>query len=59
MNKTEVINKVSGLSGVNAPDCKKVLDAFEEVVKNEIETSERKRNLFNVVYNIMSYLKRK
>lgn len=32
MDKSKVIKKVSDLSGVDMPDCEKVLDAFEYIV---------------------------
>lgn len=32
MDKSKVIKKVSDLSGVDMPDCEKVLNAFEYIV---------------------------
>lgn len=43
MNNTEVLEEVSEKSGINIDDCKKVLDAFEEVLSDELSNSENKQ----------------
>lgn len=59
MNKTDVIKKVSEISQIEVSDCKKVIDALEKVVSDELSSSKRKSYLFNTVYKIMSVLKKK
>lgn len=39
MNKTDVILKVSAMSGVGSSDCEKVIDALEKVLEEEIGSS--------------------
>lgn len=36
MNKTEIITEVSRMTSVSVADCEKVLDAFEEVLGEEL-----------------------
>ena len=55
MNKTEMIAKVSVESGIGVEECEKVLDAFEEVLSEELATSKRVGNIFEKVYKIMSF----
>ena len=59
MDKTEMIAKVSVESGIGVEECEKVLDAFEEVLSEELATSKRVGNIFEKVYKIMSFLKGK
>ena len=59
MNKREIITKVSERSGISWEECEKVLDAFEEVLSEELATSKRVGNIFEKVYKIMSFLKGK
>ncbi|MDU1891489.1 MAG: HU family DNA-binding protein [Dysgonomonas sp.] len=58
MNKTEVIEKVSQLSGVEASDCTKVLNALEQVLNNELEASGSIRNFVGKLYKLLSILKK-
>lgn len=39
MNKSEVVKKVAGLSGVGEADSRKVLDALEVVFQEELSRS--------------------
>ncbi|OIJ21524.1 hypothetical protein BKP45_01790 [Anaerobacillus alkalidiazotrophicus] len=59
MNKLEVAGKVSEKSGVNIIDCKKVIDAFEEVLSDELSNSGDISSAFDKVYNVLSFLKNK
>lgn len=59
MTKEEVVLKVSEKSGINEDDCKKVLDAFEEVVSNHISDSKGVSAAFETIYKIMSFIKNK
>lgn len=59
MNKTEVINKVSALSGIDTDQCIKVIDALQSVLTEEIEHSPGKAKALDKVDKLLSYLKRK
>ncbi|MEW9502819.1 HU family DNA-binding protein [Jeotgalibacillus marinus] len=59
MNNTEVLEEVSEKSGINIDDCKKVLDAFEEVLSDEMSNSENVSSAFDKVYKVLSFLKNK
>jgi len=59
MNKTEIIRKVAGRSGINEAECIKVLDVFEEVISDELSYSGSIGNAFDRVYKIMVFLKKK
>ncbi len=59
MNKAEVVALVSEKSGVNAADCQKVLDMFEQVLSDELANSKRVGDAFDKVYNILSFFKNK
>jgi len=59
MNKTNLIIKVSELSGVGSKECETVLDAFEKVFSNELSTSAGVGNAFDKVYKIMDFLKKR
>ena len=41
MNKREIITKVSERSGISWEECEKVLDAFEEVLSDELSSSKK------------------
>lgn len=58
MNKAEVILKVSEKSGINEDDCKKILNAFEEVLSDRLSDS-KGVSVFETVYKIMSFIKSK
>lgn len=59
MNKKETITKVSERSMVNPDDCEKVLDALESVLKDEFTERKGIRNLFLLVYKMMTLIKNK
>ena len=54
MNKTNVIRKVSDISGVDSLACAKVLDALEKVLNTELESSKGIGNAFDKIYKVMS-----
>ena len=57
MNKREIITKVSERSGISWEECEKVLDAFEEVLSDELSSSKKMSGAFDKVYKLMSFLK--
>lgn len=59
MNNTEMVAKVSEKSGVNMNDCQKVLDAFEEVLSDELAHSEDVSSAFEKVYSVLHFFKNK
>ncbi len=59
MNKREIITKVSERSGISWEECEKVLDAFEEVLSDELSSSKKMSGAFDKVYKLMSFLKGK
>lgn len=59
MNKREVILKVSVESGVNAADCEKVLNAFENVFTHEISASNTASTIFDKAYRMLNYIQSK
>ncbi|MEJ5091256.1 hypothetical protein D3C87_1414160 [compost metagenome] len=59
MNKKETIEKVSELSQVTITDCKKVLDALEIVMQEELANKKGIRNIFNMMYKVMGVFKSK
>lgn len=59
MNNAEVVAKVAEKSGVNADDCKKVLDAFEEVLSDELSNSKDISSAIDKVYKVISFFKNK
>lgn len=59
MNKKEVITRVSGISEVDENDCRKVLDAFEQTLSDELSNSGGARNAFGKVYKMMSFIRNK
>ncbi|WP_144463027.1 HU family DNA-binding protein [Siminovitchia fortis] len=59
MNNSEVIMKVSEKSGVNADDCQKVLEAFEDVLSDELSNSKDISGAFDKFFNVLSFLKNK
>lgn len=59
MNNKEVVAKVSMKSGVNFADCQKVLDAFEEVLSDELSNSKNVGSAFDKIYKVLSFLKNK
>lgn len=58
MNKSETIKKITGLSGVNEVDSRKVLDALEVVFQAELSRSGGWRYTLNKIYCLLSYLKK-
>lgn len=59
MNKDTMAAKVSVRSGISEDICKKIIDNFEEVLSEELESSKSLGKAFNRVYNIMNFFKRK
>ncbi len=59
MNKREIVAKVSEESGVSLQECEKVLDAFEEVLSDELSSSKKISGAFDKVYKLMSFVKGK
>lgn len=58
MNKSGIIEKVAGLSGVNEADCRKVLDALEAVFQNELSQSGGCRYMMNKIYCLLAYFRK-
>lgn len=58
MNQNEVITKASQLSGIEYSDCDKVIEALEQVLSEELETSGGIKNAFGKVYKLMGFLKK-
>ncbi len=54
-----MVLKVSQKSGINSPDCQKVLDALEQVLNEELENSKGVGDAFDKVYKILSFFKNK
>lgn len=59
MNKKETLEKVSELSQVTIADCKKVLDALEVVMQEELANRKSIRNIFDMLYKLMGVFKSK
>jgi len=59
MNKAEVINQVSHLSGIESGDCVKVIKALEDVFSHELSRSDRKWKTFDKIYRILTFCKNK
>lgn len=59
MNKTEMTTKISERSGVAMEDCQKVVDAFEEVLNEELLNSKDIGNAFDKIYKLLSFFKNK
>ena len=58
MNKSEIIEKVAALSGVNEADSCKVLDALEAVFQEELSSSGGWRFTLDKIYRLLAYLKK-
>ncbi len=56
MNRSEIIANVSEKSGINIPDCEKVMDAFEEILSNEF-SRKNAGNIIDKVMNLLNYIK--
>ncbi|HCU46080.1 MAG TPA: hypothetical protein DF610_15610 [Sphingobacterium sp.] len=59
MNKKETLEKVSELSQVTIADCKKVLDALEVVMQEELANRKGIRNIFDMLYKLIGVFKSK
>jgi nucleoid DNA-binding protein len=59
MNKTEVITEISQISGIGKTECIKVVDALEEVLCKELDSSENARTAFDKIYGLMNLLRNK
>ncbi|MCC8199060.1 MAG: hypothetical protein LIP06_10925 [Tannerellaceae bacterium] len=57
MNKTDVLTQVSRKTGVNLVTCANVLDAFEEVLSEEVAHSRWKGGLFDKIYYYMTRIR--
>jgi len=57
MNKAEVINQVSHLSGIGTDDCVKVIKSLEDVFSHELSHSDRKMKTFDKIYRILTVCK--
>lgn len=58
MNKKETLEKVSELSQVTIADCKKVLDALEVVMQEELANRKGIRKIFDMLYKLMGVFKK-
>ncbi|MBK5721812.1 HU family DNA-binding protein [Dysgonomonas sp. Marseille-P4677] len=58
MNKKEVITRVSQLSGIEYTSCDKVIEALEQVLSEELESSNGIRNAFGKVYKLIGFHKK-
>ncbi|MCB6971548.1 MULTISPECIES: hypothetical protein [Butyricimonas] len=58
MNRMELMEKVSQVSGFGISDCDNVLSALEKVLEAELKVSGRKRCIFDTVYGFMTFLKK-
>lgn len=58
MNKNEIVLEVSMKSGVSIDDCKKVVDAFDEVLSEELRQSKGLKIAFDKAYQLLCFLKR-
>ena len=58
-NKRDMALKISAKTGFDTEDCKKMLDAFEEILSEELKNSKGLGGAFDKVYGIMSFLKDK
>ena len=59
MNKTEMAGKAAERSGVDFETCKKVIDACEKVLEEELGSSKGIGGAFDKIYNVMNFFKRK
>lgn len=59
MNKSDVIAKVSEKSGVQMEDCRRVLEALEQVLGDELSHSKDVSSTFDKVYNVLQFFKSK
>lgn len=59
MNKTEIINKITERSKISREECEKVINAFEEVLEDELSDSKGISGAFNKIYNVLHYFKEK
>ena len=59
MNKTEIARKTAEKSGVDFEECKKVIDAFEKVLEEELGSSGGIGGAFDKIYNVMNFFKGK
>lgn len=58
MNKLEIIEKITELSGVNKNDSRKVLDTLELLLQEELSQSQGWKCAFDKVYQFLSYLRK-
>ncbi len=58
MNRTELVEKISRMSGLEVAECGIVLDSLEKVFETELKGSKRKRYMFDTLYGLMTLLKK-
>ncbi len=58
MNKAEVVAKLAEKSGVVQEDCKKVLDALEGVLSEELAGAEGLGGAFDKVHQLLQLFKK-
>jgi len=59
MKKSETIEKIAQLSGVELTDCDKVLKALEQVLNEELKSSSGLKNAFGKIYRLLSFFENK
>ena len=59
MNKKEMAEKVSERSGVSLEESKKVIDAFEKVLEEELGNAGGLGGAFDKLYSVMHFFKGK
>ena len=59
MDKTEISRRVSERSGIGFEECRKVIDAFEKVLEEELADSKGLGGAFDKIYNVLHFFKGK
>jgi hypothetical protein len=59
MNRVEITEETARISGVDLSSCDKVLKALEQVMSNELNTAGSAKNIFDMLYKLMTILKSK
>ena len=57
MDKNELYLKLSQKSGLETDACKRVIDAFEDVLSEELSISDDTGALFDNLYKLISFFK--
>ncbi len=58
MNKQDVVEKVSEISKVSINDCKKVIDALEKVLEDDLESSQGLLNAFDKFHKLINLFRK-